>query len=591
MKPTVEAAHEATDGIKKAPTGILGLDAITRGGLPAGRPTLLCGAAGCGKTLLAATFLRNGIVQYGEPGVFMSFEERADDLVTNVVSLHYDFRAMVEAKQLRIDHVRIERTEIEETGEYDLEGLFVRLGHAIDTIGAKRVVLDTIEALFGGLSNTAVLRSELRRLFSWLKDKGVTAIVTGERGEGHLTRHGLEEYVSDCVILLDHRVVDQITTRRLRVVKYRGSAHGTNEYPFLIDDKGVSVMPVTSTGLNHPVSEERVATGVADLDHMLGGGGYYRGSSVLISGMAGSGKSAMGAQFARAVAEGGERVIYFANEESPQQIIRNMRSVGIDLQKYVDQGLLRFHASRPQLFGLETHLAQMHRDVEEFKPAAVVVDPLTALMTAGNRRDLHGLVLGLIDYLKARGITAVFTSLSHGTVKNAVTDVQVSSLIDTWLLLFNKESNGEHNRQLYLLKSRGMAHSNQLREFNITNDGIHLRAMYVGADGVVTGSARLAQEARDTAAALERGREGERRVRDFERTKRQVAAQIEELKAQLAEKEKEVRRMDVESAARESRMEQDAEGMAKSRQGAGRTHGLDGDGMALAAGDSGTSDT
>jgi len=556
---------QATRGIAKAPTGIAGLDELTGGGLPAGRPTLICGAAGCGKTLFALTFLHNGAVKFDEPGVFMTFEERPHDLVKNVSSLHYDLERLIAEKKLAIDHVRIERTEIEETGEYDLEGLFIRLGFAIDSIGAKRVVLDTIEALFSGLTNQAILRSELRRLFEWLKDRGVTAIITGERGEGQLTRHGLEEYVSDCVILLDNRVHDHITTRRLRVVKYRGSTHGTNEYPFLIDEQGISVMPVTSAGLDHAASQERISSGIADLDAMLEGTGFYRGSTVLVSGMAGSGKTSIVAAFADAVCARGERCVYFALEESPAQIIRNMRSIGIELQRWVDKKLLRFMAHRPSLFGLETHLAAMHREVAAFAPAAVVVDPVSSLLTAGVGGDVHAMVLRLIDFLKARGVTALFTSLTHGSLEHAATDVQVSSLMDTWLLLYNRESNGEHNRQLYLLKSRGMPHSNQVREFVMTDGGIQLRQVYVGPEGVVTGSARLAQEAREREQTLARQQEVERRAGEFARRRRQIEAQMEELQAQLADEQREIERLASDGTARESLISDERVRMAHSR--------------------------
>jgi circadian clock protein KaiC len=355
---TRAASHELPV-IGKSRTGIGGLDEVTYGGLPKGRPTLLCGSAGCGKTLFGMTFLYNGVVEYGEPGVFLAFEERPEDLIKNVGSLNYDIERLISEKKLAIDHVEIERTKIAESGEYDLEGLFIRLGYAIDSIGAKRVVVDTIETLFSGLENEQLLRSELRRLFEWLKEKGVTAIITAERGEGTLTRYGLEEYVADCVILLDNRVHDQLTTRRLRIVKYRGSAHGTNEYPFIIDEEGVTVMPITSSGLEHGAATERVSTGIPDLDQMLEGKGYFKGSSILVSGMAGSGKSTVAAQFADSICASGKRCFFFAMEESPDQIIRNMRSIGIELQKWVDKESLRFSARRPSLFGLETHLATM----------------------------------------------------------------------------------------------------------------------------------------------------------------------------------------------------------------------------------------
>jgi len=557
----------ATAGITKAKTGIVGLDALTGGGLPAGRPTLVCGAAGCGKTLLAVTFLYNGAAHLGEPGVFMTFEERPNDLVANVASLNYDLDRLLREDKIAIDHVRVERSEIEETGEYDLEGLFIRLGYAIDRIGAKRVVLDTIEALFGGLSNQAILRAELRRLFEWLKDKGVTAIITGERGEGQLTRHGLEEYVSDCVILLDHRVHEHITTRRLRVVKYRGTAHGTNEYPFLIDETGISVMPITSAGLDHTAPDERISSGIADLDLMLEGEGFFRGSSVLVSGMAGSGKSSIAAQFVDQACRSGERCIYFALEESPSQIIRNMRSIGLDLQPWVDQGLLRFQAHRPTLFGLETHLATMHRDVEELAPGVVVIDPLSSLLHAGDKSDAQAMILRLVDFLKARRVTSLFTSLTHGNVEQAMTDMQVSSLMDAWLLLYNRESNGEHNRQLYLIKSRGMAHSNQVREFVMTHDGIRLRDVYVGPEGVLTGSARLAQEAREREVASQQRQEAERRNQDFARRRRKIEAQIEELQAQLADEQGELASLTDAAAARDAQAADERMRMSRSRMG------------------------
>ncbi|AXK82155.1 KaiC 1 [Pseudolabrys taiwanensis] len=563
MKADVKSEQLPT--IEKAPTGIQGLDEITYGGLPKGRPTLLCGSAGCGKTLFSMTFLYNGAVQFDEPGVFIAFEEQPGDLIKNVGSLSYDVERLIAEKKLAIDHVHIERNEIEESGDYDLEGLFIRLGFAIDSIGAKRVVIDTIETLFGGLDNPAILRAELRRLFEWLKEKGVTAIITGERGDGTLTRHGLEEYVSDCVILLDNRVVDQLATRRMRIVKYRGSAHGTNEYPFIIDEEGITVMPITSTGLSHDASTERITSGIADLDAMLEGKGFYRGSSILISGMAGSGKSTTSAHFADAACRRGERCIYFAMEESPTQIIRNMRAIGLDLQRWVDNGLLKFSAKRPSLFGLETHLASMHRDVELFDPSSVVVDPISALLGAGVTGDVHSMILRLVDFLKARAITAFFTNLTHGKTENATTDIAISSLMDAWLLLYNRESNGEHNRELYLLKARGIAHSNQVREFLITSQGIKLRDVYVGPAGVLTGSARIQQEAKETAERLHRDQEATRRAREIERRRRQIAAQIEVLQAQLAGEEEEAGMLEGEATAREQRLAKDRAQLALNR--------------------------
>ena len=553
----------------KAPTGIAGLDELTAGGLPAGRPTLLCGGAGCGKTLLAASFLANGALLYDEPGVFMGFEELAADLLINVASIGFDLAGLVDQRRIVVDYVHVQRSEIEETGEYDLEGLFIRLGHAIDSIGAKRVVLDTIEALFGGLSDEAVLRAELRRLFVWLKDKGVTAIITGERGAGQLTRHGLEEYVSDCVILLDHRVDDQVSTRRLRIVKYRGSSHGTNEYPFLIDDQGVTVVPITGATLEHEAYDERVSSGIADLDAMLGGKGFYRGSSILVSGMAGAGKTSVASHFASAACARGERCLYFAFEESPAQLIRNMRSVGFELDRPVASGLLRIGANRPMLFGLEMHLATMYREVEQFEPAAVVVDPISSLMAAGQRGEVQAMLLRLIDHLKSIGCTALFTDLTHGTVELAKTDLGVSSLMDSWLLLLNREATGERNRELYLLKSRGMAHSNQVREFLMSDHGIALRPAYLGPEGVLTGSARVAQEAHDRAAAARVQRQLDERRRAQVRRRRQLERQIEDLRAELEAEVEEDAVLDQVTRAVDAEAEASRTEIARSRKASG----------------------
>ena len=517
--------------LPKAPTGITGFDAVTLGGLPAGRPSLVCGAAGCGKTLFAVTFLVNGAVHFDEPGVFMSFEERAEDLAANVSSLGYDLDGLVADGKLAIDHVRVERNEIEESGEYDLEGLFVRLGYAVDQIGAKRVVLDTIETLFSGLSNAAVLRSELRRLFAWLKDRGLTTVITGERGDGQLTRQGLEEYVSDCVILLDNRVQDQITTRRLRVVKYRGSAHGTNEYPFLIDERGMSVLPVTAAGLDYGVTTEAVSTGIAGLDAMLGRSGVYRGSSILLSGVAGTGKTTIGSTFVDAACRRGERCLFFVFEESAGQICRNARSVGLDLQRHVESGLLRFEAARPSLYGLEMHLARMHRDLERFDPAVVVVDPVSAFR--GPDAEVHATLLRMVDLLKSRGITALFTSLRSNGVLVDGEDQDLSSLMDVWIKLLDVEAAGERNRTLYVMKARGMSHSNQVREYRMTPNGIELIDAYVGPEGVLTGTARTTQEARELAATEQRRQDAARRLRDLVRRREAVGRQIAELQAGL----------------------------------------------------------
>ena len=460
--------------LAKSPTGVQGLDEITNGGLPKGRPTLVCGGAGSGKTLLATSFLLNGVVQYGEPGVLMTFEETSGELASDLASLGYDLPKLVAEGKLIVDFVRVERSEIEETGEYDLEGLFVRLEHAVSSIGARRIVLDTVESLFAGLSNPGILRAELRRLFRWLKDKGLTAVITGERANSGLTRQGLEEYVSDAVILLDHRVQDQVSTRRLRIVKYRGSHHGTNEYPFLIDRDGVSVLPVTSLGLTHPAVKERVSTGVAKLDEMLSGKGYYRGSTVLLSGTAGTGKSSLAAHFVDAACRRGERCLFFLFEESPLQFLRNMLSIGIILQQWVDCGLLQFHADRPSRFGLETHLMGMQRTVAQFDPTVAVVDPVTNLLTVGTQSDVRSMLTRVIDYLKMQSITGLFTSLSPGRGELEETDAGISSLMDTWIALRINEENRKRRRWLSVLKSRGMAHSNSVHEYQLNSAGLRI---------------------------------------------------------------------------------------------------------------------
>src|SRR5436190_1753921 len=558
-------SHLKGAALEKAPTGIAGLDAITGGGLPRGRPTLICGSAGCGKTLFGMEFLVRGATEFGEPGVFIAFEETAHELGQNVRSLGFDLEKLIAKNKIAVDYVHIERSEIAETGDFDLEGLFVRLNMAIDAVGAKRVVLDTIETLFGGFSNTLILRSELKRLFRWLKDKGVTAIITGERGDGRLTRQGIEEYVSDCVILLDHRVTEQLSTRRLRVVKYRGTTHGTNEYPFLIDENGISVLPVTSLALNHPASAERIPSGVPGLDAMLGGDGFYRGSSILISGTAGTGKTSLAAHFAHATCARGERCLYLAFEESPAQLARNMRSIGVDIEPWLKKGLLRIEASRPSLHGLEMHLARVHKHVAEFDPKVVIVDPISNLVTAGSELDTQAMLLRLIDFLKGHGITAMFVNLTSGGASWEKTDIGVSSLIDTWILLRDIELGGERNRGLYVLKSRGMKHSNQIREFLITPNGIQLEEVYVGPEGVLTGSMRAAQEARENAADLERRALAERKQRELTMRQAALEAQIKALQAEFAATEEEAKVSSAQSAAREQTIEDQRERAAERR--------------------------
>ncbi|MGD0591976.1 MAG: circadian clock protein KaiC [Bacteroidota bacterium] len=563
MKKKEARSHRKV--LPKSPTSIQGLDEITGGGLPKGRPTLVCGGAGCGKTLFAMEFLVRGATEYNEPGVFISFEETDKELTANVASLGFDLDSLIKHKKILLEHIHVERGEIEQSGEYDLEGLFIRIHHAIESIGAKRVVLDTIESLFSGLPNPLVLRAELQRLLRWLKRKGVTTIMTAERGEGTLTRQSLEEYVSDCVILLDHRVNDQSSIRRLRIVKYRGSTHGTNEYPFLIDEDGFSVLPVTSLGLNYFSSNERISTGIPRLDTMLSGKGYFRGSTVLTSGTAGTGKTSIAAQFVEAACKRGERVLYFTFEESPSQLVRNMRSIGINLEPWVKKGLLQFHATRPTLYGLETHLTTSIKLINKFEPNVVILDPINAFVMGENQTEVKTMLLRLVDFLKMKRITAFFTSLSSADENMENTDVYISSLIDTWLLLRDIEIGGERNRGLYVLKSRGMAHSNQIREFRLTNQGIELLDVYVGADGVLTGSARLSQETKDEAEQLLRQQEIGSKQFGLERKREAMEAQIVVLRSEFEAEESDALKVIGIEKVRNERFIQDKVKMGKSR--------------------------
>jgi circadian clock protein KaiC len=551
--------------LPKSPTSIQGFDEITGGGLPKGRPTLVCGGAGCGKTLFAIEFLVRGATVYNEPGVFISFEETEKELTENVTSLGFDLTGIIKRKMIWLEHIHLERGEIEQNGEYDLVGLFVHIHNAIESIGAKRVVLDTIESLFSELPNPTAVRTELRRLFSWLKKKNVTTIVTGEKGDETLTRQGLEEYVSDCVIVLDHRVTDQSSIRRLRIVKYRGSTHGTNEYPFLIDEDGFSVLPVTSLGLNHISSNERISSGIPRLDTMLSGKGYFRGSTVLVSGTAGTGKTSLAAQFVEAACKRGERVLYFAFEESPSQFMRNMSSIGINLDHWVKRGLLQFHATRPTLHGLEHHLTTTIKLINKVKPQIVVLDPIDAFVMGTNQTEVKIMLLRLVDFLKMSNITAFFASLSTAGDVQELTDMAISSLIDTWLLLRDIEIGGERNRGLYILKSRGMSHSNQIREFLLTDHGIELLDVYIGPEGVLTGSARLSQEAKNDAEQLMHQQEIERKQSGIELKRAALEAQIVVLKSEFKAEEAETLRFIQMEKATTRRFSENQKKMATSR--------------------------
>ncbi len=565
MKQT-KSVPSSFKALRKSLTGIQGLDEITGGGLPTGRPTLVSGGAGAGKTMFGLEFLVRGAMQYGEPGVFMSFEETLPDLAKNAASLGFDLNQLVAQKKLFLDHVFISRSEIAETGEYDLDGLFIRISDAVRKVGAKRIVLDTIEALFGELPNPAILRAEIRRLFAWLKEKGLTTVITAERDRPEkLTRHGIEEFVSDCVILLDHRILEEISTRRLRVVKYRGSTHGTNEYPFLIDEHGISVLPISSLGLDHPAPATRISTGIARLDGMMGGKGFYRGSSILLSGTSGAGKTSVAAHFVDAACRRGERCLYFAFEESPRQIVRNMRSIGIDLEPWVGKGLLQFQAARPTYGGIEQHLLVTHNCVSKFKPSVVVVDPITNLLMVSTLHEVRSMLTRMVDFLKTQQITAIFTSLTAGSGSLEASEADVSSLMDTWLQLRSIEVGGEMNRALYVLKSRGMEHSNQIREFLLTNDGLRLLDVYLGPEGVLTGAARVSQEGREKAANTSRRQLLEGRGRELDRKREIFEARMTMLRAEFEVEEGVIQQSISESKLLDAELLEDRRQMVRSR--------------------------
>jgi circadian clock protein KaiC len=566
MSRNVSASESAHANLSKAPTGIAGFDELTGGGLPRGRPTLVCGSAGSGKTLFGLEFLIRGAVESGENGALIAFEETPEELAQNVASIGLDLDALVRNGKIAVDYIKIDRREVEEAGEYDLEALFLRLGHAIDSVGAKRVFLDTIETLFSALRSEFVLRAELRRLFRWLKERGVTTVITGERGDGTLTRYGLEEYVSDCVVLLDNRIVQQAAVRRLRVVKYRGSSHGTGEYPFIIGDRGFSVLPLSSINLEHSASTARQSSGIEELDEMLEGKGYYKGSTILFSGTAGTGKSSLSATFADSVCASGKRCLYFAFEEGVKQIQRNMLSIGLNLEKWVAQKKLIFHAGRPTEQGLETHLALIGKLVKEYHPDAVIIDPITNFEMVGDNFEVKAMLMRLVDLLKHSQITCVFTSLTKAGKAMETTDMHISSLVDTWLQLRDIESNGERNRGIYVLKSRGMAHSNQIREYIITSAGIKLMEAYIGATGnLLTGSARVQQEARDREGAASFSQEERRMLANLERRRRSVERQIEVLKAELADEELEAKLVLGEVDVRRKNVQADRDAMTVSR--------------------------
>jgi circadian clock protein KaiC len=527
--------------LPKSPTGIDGFDEITGGGLPTGRPSLVCGPPGTGKSIFAMQFLVNGVTRYGEPGVFLTFEESREELVANVRSFGFGVDRLEREGRLLVDALPLEPQTVE-TGEFDLEALIVRLAWAVDQVGAKRVAVDNVEALFTAFSRPALVRAEVRRLFRWLKDHELTAVITGERGEDMVTRHGMQEYLSDCVVVLDHRIVQDVATRRMRVLKYRGAMHGRNEYPFLIGADGLEVLPITSIGLRQPVSSDRISTGVVGLDEMLGGEGVFRGSGVLISGTSGTGKTTIASCFADAACRRGEVVLYFSFEESQAEIERNLASVGLDMAHWVERGLLHFHCERPTTRGLEDHLALMQQLTRELAPTLVVIDPVSSLARGASPFDVSSMLLRQIYYLKATGITAVMTVLNEETGLQQPIQ-SISSLVDTWLHVDIMESFEERNRGLYVRKARGMAHSNQIREFLLSDQGVSLVPVFVGVHGVLTGSARVAAESSERATALELTEESEDLASALERRREAVESHVAEMRADFAAEESLTRRL------------------------------------------------
>ncbi len=530
--------------LAKVPTGIEGFDEITFGGLPAGRTTLLTGLSGSGKTVFGMQFLAQGAARYGEPGVLVGFEETEDELITNAASLGFDFANLISAGKLVIDRISVEPDVVVETGRYDLSALHIRIEHAVDSIGARRIVLDGIPALFYGLTDTSAVRIALTRLYAWLKSKGLTALVTAESNT-ELAQHGLGLSLTDCIVVAGERTRENVSTRYLRVAKYRGSAHGTSEYPCLIGSTGYKVIPLTSITVDYEASTERISTGIPRLDTMLGGQGFYRGNSVMVTGGAGTGKSSLAAHLALATCQRGKRCLYFAFEESQEEVMRNMRSIGVDLRPQVAAGLLKFRSSRATMFGLEMHLAMMENEIAAFQPHVVILDPVSNLLSIGSFNEVRAMVSRLVDFLKGRGITSLLTSLSMTDPPES--DVGVSSLVDTWMLLTNFEANGEQTRLLRILKSRGSAHSSQVREFIMTDRGVRLEDVYLGPEGMLTGTARKAQEARELAEADLRLREMERKERQYQQRRAALQAQVAALQAEIEATEVDMEHLRIET--------------------------------------------
>ncbi len=498
--------------LHKCPTGIKGFDQITEGGIPQNRTTLLCGRAGTGKTLWGLDFLVKGATTYKEPGVFLSFEETEEELYKDVASIHLDLKGLVSQKKIQLEHVVLERRDIQ-ASDFNLEGILIRLEHAIASIGAKRVVIDSIESLFAGLTDVGILRLEIKRLFRWLKDKHVTTIITGEPGPDSYTRHGLEEYISDCIVFLDNRVNEQLSIRRIRIIKYRGSNHGTNEYPFVIDKDGLSVIPITSAGLDQPGTNKRISTGIPSLDKLFQGGGYTQGSTILASGTAGTGKSSLATAFAVERCKRGERCLFLSYEESSGQLIQNMSSIGFQLAPFVKKGLLKIVSTRPSFFGLEMHLLDLYKLIAEFKPQSVVIDPLTSLIAEGSQREIQSMVTRMIDLLKSKGITGFFTSLVSSTAQNYTSgEVGVSSLIDTWIVVreLEEDAGKRRLRGIYIVKSRGMGHSSDVHKLILSDDGIDLAPMDIvrGSNQEAKVNKTIPQKQKDGSTVKISGKQG-----------------------------------------------------------------------------------
>ena len=460
--------------LPKSLTGIQGLDDITYGGIPQNRPTLLVGSIGTGKTIFAMEYIINGITMFNEPGVFMTFEEQTDELQINVTSMGYNLSKLIADNKIYLEHLHIDHREIQATGKYDIEGLFIRIEMAIEKVKAKRIVLDALDTLFIGL-DSQILRSEIKRLFFWLKEKKVTAIITSEVGDIFLTRLGFEEVVADCVIELNNRLNNQISTRRLRIVKYRGSYHSTNEYPFMIDHKGITIFPIISEAPQIIVSNERISSGIKQIDEMLDGRGFYVGSSILVSGSAGTGKSSIAASFIKDVCEKKGTALYCAFEEAPNQIKRNMASIGIFLEPYEKSGNLHFYYSRPTLQTLELHFIAIKKLIKQINPSVVILDPITNLMIENINSDIRTMLTRFVDYLKMEQITVLLTAtLTVSSLELIQSNEGISSMVDTCIMIQEKNIIDSRRRTLYIMKSRGICNSKKEVEFIITSEGISI---------------------------------------------------------------------------------------------------------------------